>query len=43
MGLPINELIHGHTVEWERLEFKGGQNPGAIAGQYIIHNIEFRG
>jgi ATP-dependent DNA helicase RecG len=36
MGLPINidELIHGHTVEWERLEFKGGWNP-----EDVIHTI----
>ena len=29
MALPINieELIHGRTVEWERLEFKQGWNP----------------
>ncbi|MDZ7847413.1 MAG: ATP-binding protein [Owenweeksia sp.] len=29
MSLPINieELVHGHTVEWERLEFKKGWNP----------------
>ena len=28
-GLPINidELIHGRTVEWERVEFKKGWNP----------------
>jgi hypothetical protein len=29
MALPINihELIHGSTVEWERIEFKEGWNP----------------
>ncbi len=29
MPLPINikELIHGRTVEWERIEFKEGWNP----------------
>ena len=29
MPLPINikELVHGHSVEWERLEFKRGWNP----------------
>jgi len=29
MSLPINikDLIHGHSVEWERLEFKRGWNP----------------
>ena len=28
MSLPINikDLIHGHSVEWERLEFKRGWN-----------------
>ncbi|MCG6534157.1 MAG: ATP-binding protein, partial [Syntrophales bacterium LBB04] len=32
MGLPvnINDLLHGHSVEWERLEFKRGWNPQAI-------------
>src|SRR5579863_8202666 len=36
MALPINieELIHGNTVEWERLEFKKGWNP-----EEIIHTI----
>ena len=29
MSLPINikDLVHGHSVEWERLEFKRGWNP----------------
>lgn len=29
MVLPINihQLIHGSTVEWERIEFKEGWNP----------------
>lgn len=29
MPLPINlsDLLHGHAVEWERLEFKAGWNP----------------
>ena len=29
MHLPvnINDLIHGKSVEWERLEFKAGWNP----------------
>ena len=29
MPLPVNipDLIHGRTVEWERLEFKQGWNP----------------
>ncbi len=32
MPLPINihELIHGSTVEWERIEFKEGWNPESI-------------
>lgn len=32
MGLPINidDLIHGNSVEWERLEFKRGWNPEAV-------------
>lgn len=36
MSLPINinELIHGRTVEWERIELKEGWNP-----QVIIHSI----
>lgn len=36
MALPINiqDLIHGHSVEWERLEFKQGWNP-----EEIIHSI----
>src|SRR5690554_7551581 len=36
MALPINirDLVHGETVEWERLEFKQGWNPGEI-----VHTI----
>lgn len=36
MALPINinELIHGSTVEWERIEFKEGWNP-----EVILHTI----
>lgn len=36
MALPINitELIHGRTIEWERLEFKEGWNP-----EDIIHSM----
>ena len=32
MGLPINinDLIHGNTIEWERLEFKQNWNPESI-------------
>ena len=30
MSLPINinDLLHGKSVEWERLEFKTGWNQG---------------
>ena len=36
MALPVNieELVHGNTVEWERLEFKQGWNP-----EDIIHSV----
>jgi len=36
MALPINitDLIHGSTVEWERMEFKEGWNP-----EIILHTI----
>ena len=36
MPLPINitDLIHGSTVEWERIEFKEGFNP-----EIILHTI----
>src|SRR5690554_4649826 len=36
MALPINlkDLIHGQSIEWERLEFKKGWNP-----EDIIHTI----
>ena len=32
MALPINieDLVHGRTVEWERLEFKKGWNPEVV-------------
>ena len=32
MGLPINvdEVLHGRSVEWERLEFKKGWNPEEV-------------
>jgi len=32
MSLPINikELVHGHCVKWERLEFKRGWNPEGV-------------
>ena len=36
MALPINidELLHGNTVEWDRIEFKKGWNP-----EDIIHTL----
>jgi ATP-dependent DNA helicase RecG len=36
MALPVNiaELLTGHTVEWERLEFKAGWNP-----EDVVHSI----
>ncbi|MGV8090236.1 MAG: RNA-binding domain-containing protein [Mangrovibacterium sp.] len=36
MALPINidELIHGYSIEWDRLEFKKGWNP-----EDTIHSI----
>jgi ATP-dependent DNA helicase RecG len=36
MALPINigDLLHGRTVEWERIEFKEGWNP-----EEVMHTI----
>ncbi len=36
MALPVNisELINGHIVEWERIEFKEGWNP-----ENVLHTI----
>ena len=36
MALPINisDLVHGNSVEWERLEFKEGWNP-----EDVIHSM----
>jgi len=36
MALPVNieELIHGNTIEWERLEFKQGWNP-----EDVLHSM----
>ncbi len=36
MALPINveELLHGNTVEWDRIELKKGWNP-----EDIIHYV----
>ena len=41
MGLPISieDLVHGTTVEWGRLEFKQGWNPeDAIHSAYAFAN-----
>lgn len=36
MALPINinELLHGNTIEWDRIELKKGWNP-----EDIIHSL----
>lgn len=36
MALPVNidELLHGNTVEWDRIELKKGWNP-----EKILHSI----
>lgn len=36
MALPINirALVHGNTIEWERLELKKGWNP-----EDVIHSM----
>jgi len=36
MALPINidELLHGNTIEWDRIELKKGWNP-----ENIIHSL----
>jgi hypothetical protein len=36
MALPVNitDLIHGKTVEWERLKFKQGWNP-----EDVLHSV----
>lgn len=36
MSLPINfsNLLHGRTIEWERLEFKQGWNP-----EEVVHSL----
>ncbi len=35
IGLPISikDLLSGHSVEWERLEFKSGWNPEDVLHQ----------
>ena len=39
MALPINidELLHGNTVEWDRIELKKGWNPEENYLQYHYH------
>lgn len=36
MALPVNieDLVHGNTIEWERLEFKQGWNP-----EDVLHSM----
>ena len=36
MSLPVNlsDLLHGRTIEWERLEFKQGWNP-----EEVVHSL----
>jgi ATP-dependent DNA helicase RecG len=34
LPININELLHGHTVEWDRIELKKGWNP-----EDIIHGL----
>jgi len=36
MALPVNieQLVHGNTIEWERLELKKGWNP-----EDILHSM----
>jgi len=34
LPIPIDVLLHGKAVEWERLEFKAGWNP-----QDVLHTI----
>ena len=45
MALPVNieQLIHGHTVEWERLEFKKGWNPEVQVWPDKIEILSFPG
>jgi ATP-dependent DNA helicase RecG len=36
MALPVNiaDLVHGKTIEWERLEFKENWNP-----EDVVHSM----
>jgi hypothetical protein len=44
MALPINihELIHGSTVEWERIEFKEGTKSGLGWDQVVSMCIKVK-
>ena len=44
MPLPLSlpELLHGNTVEWERLEFKKGWNPAAVVHAICAFANDFR-
>ena len=44
MPLPLSlpELLHGNTVEWERLEFKKGWNPAAVMHAICAFANDFR-
>ena len=37
MALPINidELLHGNTVKWDRIELKKGWNPDDVMVQMM--------
>ena len=39
MPLPLSlpELLHGNTVEWERLELNKGWNPAAVMVRLPVH------
>ena len=43
-SLPINldDLLHGHAVEWERLEFKAGWNPLDVLHTLCAFANDFR-
>ena len=38
MALPINidELLHGHTVEWDRIELKKGGIPKILYILFVL-------
>jgi ATP-dependent DNA helicase RecG len=43
-SLPVNlkDLLHGHAVEWERLEFKAGWNPLDVVQTLCAFANDFR-